>query len=146
MPAAGLCAPSVAALYGVVRQVVAPGPPAGSGTITQVPGRAAPVLILMFINIHHYFTDGVIWKISNPEVRRDLFAHVQPRGAGAPAGAPTAAAAPASATAAAPVAIGAGARRTRRRHSSICSVRTRWMIIGARTRRCRTRPSLGTRI
>jgi hypothetical protein len=30
----------------------------------------------MFINIHHYFTDGVIWKISNPEVRRELFAHV----------------------------------------------------------------------
>ena len=23
------------------------------------------------------FTDGVIWKISNPEVRKDLFAHVQ---------------------------------------------------------------------
>jgi len=32
----------------------------------------------MFINIHHYFTDGVIWKISNPEVRKELFAHVQP--------------------------------------------------------------------
>jgi hypothetical protein len=41
-------------------------------------GSAAPVLILYFINIHHYFTDGVIWKISNPEVRRDLFAHVMP--------------------------------------------------------------------
>ena len=42
----------------------------------EEPGRAAPILLLMFINIHHYFTDGVIWKISNPEVRRDLFAHV----------------------------------------------------------------------
>ena len=40
------------------------------------PRRAAPILLLMFINIHHYFTDGVIWKISNPDVRRDLFAHV----------------------------------------------------------------------
>jgi hypothetical protein len=40
------------------------------------PGRVVPVLILLFINIHHYFTDGVIWKISNPEVRKDLFAHV----------------------------------------------------------------------
>jgi hypothetical protein len=30
----------------------------------------------MFINIHHYFTDGVIWKLRNPEVRRELFAHV----------------------------------------------------------------------
>jgi uncharacterized Tic20 family protein len=33
------------------------------------------VLILTFINIHHYFTDGVIWHISNPEVRKELFAH-----------------------------------------------------------------------
>ena len=40
------------------------------------PRRAAPILLLMFINIHHYFTDGVIWKISNPDVKRDLFAHV----------------------------------------------------------------------
>jgi len=43
----------------------------------EEPGKAAPVLILMFINIHHYFTDGVIWKISNPDVRRELFAHVK---------------------------------------------------------------------
>ena len=42
----------------------------------EEPGKVTPVLILMFINIHHYFTDGVIWKISNPEVRRELFAHV----------------------------------------------------------------------
>jgi hypothetical protein len=42
----------------------------------EEPGRVTPVLLLMFINIHHYFTDGVIWKISNPEVRRELFAHV----------------------------------------------------------------------
>ena len=46
----------------------------------EEPGRAAPILLLMFINIHHYFTDGVIWKISNAEVRRDLFAHVAPTG------------------------------------------------------------------
>jgi hypothetical protein len=50
----------------------------------EEPGLAAPILILAFINIHHYFTDGVIWKISNPEVRRELFAHVQRPGA--PAG------------------------------------------------------------
>jgi hypothetical protein len=42
----------------------------------EEPGRVAPILILMVINIHHYFTDGVIWKISNPEVRKELFAHV----------------------------------------------------------------------
>jgi hypothetical protein len=44
----------------------------------ESPGKSAPILLLMFINIHHYFTDGVIWKISNPEVRKDLFAHVVP--------------------------------------------------------------------
>ncbi len=44
----------------------------------EEPGRAAPILILMFINIHHYFTDGVLWKISNPDVRQQLFAHVAP--------------------------------------------------------------------
>lgn len=44
----------------------------------EEPGRAAPILILSFINIHHYFTDGVLWKISNPEVRKALFAHVNP--------------------------------------------------------------------
>lgn len=42
----------------------------------EEPGKAAPILLLMFINIHHYFTDGVVWRISNPEVRKDLFAHV----------------------------------------------------------------------
>jgi hypothetical protein len=43
----------------------------------EQPGRVTPVLLLMFLNIHHYFTDGVMWKISNPEVRKALFAHVQ---------------------------------------------------------------------
>ena len=43
----------------------------------EEPAKAAPILILMFINIHHYFTDGVLWKISNPTVRKQLFAHVQ---------------------------------------------------------------------
>src|SRR5438067_11255484 len=61
-------------------------PIASMGIVGRVfgeePGRAAPILILMFINVHHYFTDGVIWKISNPDVRRELFAHVQsPSGA-----------------------------------------------------------------
>jgi hypothetical protein len=62
----------------IVAQVV---PGTAMGIIADVygeePGRAAPILMLMFINIHHYFTDGVIWKISNPEVRKELFAHVQ---------------------------------------------------------------------
>jgi len=34
-------------------------------------------LVAVFINIHHYFTDGCIWKIRNPAVQRDLFAHLQ---------------------------------------------------------------------
>jgi hypothetical protein len=57
----------------------------------EEPGRAAPILVLMFINIHHYFTDGVIWKLGNPEVRQDLFAHVAPANP-APAPAPPVAA------------------------------------------------------
>jgi hypothetical protein len=61
----------------VVAQVV---PLSAMGAVGRMfgeePGKAAPILILMFINVHHYFTDGVIWKISNPEVRKELFAHV----------------------------------------------------------------------
>ena len=56
----------------------------------EEPGKVAPILILMFINIHHYFTDGVIWHIRNPEVRRDLFSHVPLAVNEKPASAPTA--------------------------------------------------------
>jgi hypothetical protein len=49
-----------------------------AGMFGEEPGRAVPILILMCINIHHYFTDGVIWHISNPEVKKELFAHVPP--------------------------------------------------------------------
>lgn len=34
-------------------------------------------MVIGFVNVHHYFIDGVIWKLRNPEVRRDLFAHLQ---------------------------------------------------------------------
>jgi hypothetical protein len=73
------------ALYGVallvVSYVVAQVVPGTAMSIVgdvfgEQPGRVAPMLVLMFINIHHYFTDGVIWHISNPEVRKELFAHV----------------------------------------------------------------------
>ena len=30
-----------------------------------------------FINIHHFFADSVIWRISNPHVRKDLFSHLK---------------------------------------------------------------------
>lgn len=33
-------------------------------------------MIASLVAIHHYFVDGCIWKISNPEVRKDLFAHI----------------------------------------------------------------------
>lgn len=71
--AVGLLAASLVVSY------VVPG--SAMDTVAKIfgeePARAAPILILMFINIHHYFTDGVVWKISNPDVRRELFAHVR---------------------------------------------------------------------
>jgi hypothetical protein len=89
------------ALYGVgllvvsyvVTQIV---PGTAMSVVAEVfgeqPSHAAPILILTFINIHHYFTDGVIWHISNPEVRKELFAHVQPAGGAKPVVAPPVAA------------------------------------------------------
>ena len=38
---------------------------------------AVEALIGGFVNIHHYTIDGVIWKLRNPAVRRDLFAHLK---------------------------------------------------------------------
>jgi hypothetical protein len=75
---------SYAVVLLVVSIVVAQLVPAGAMSIIgnifgETPGKAAPILILVFINIHHYFTDGVIWKISNPEVRKELFAHLPAR-------------------------------------------------------------------
>ena len=35
------------------------------------------IIIVNFIQIHHYFIDGAIWKISNPRVRKDLFSHLK---------------------------------------------------------------------
>jgi hypothetical protein len=35
-------------------------------------------VFVSFINIHHYFVDGVLYKLRNPAVRRDLFAHLTP--------------------------------------------------------------------
>lgn len=67
-------------LAAIAAMLVVPGPAMsvvadllGAGRETLV-----PVLVMYIINIHHYFTDGVVWKISNPEVRRELFAHLVP--------------------------------------------------------------------
>jgi len=41
------------------------------------PGQVVGFSISTFFNIHHYFTDGVVWKLRNPEVREDLFGHLK---------------------------------------------------------------------
>lgn len=67
----------------IVVLLIVPGPAmsVAANFLGASPTTTAPVLILYFINIHHYFTDGVIWHISNPEVRQELFAHVpRPQG------------------------------------------------------------------
>jgi hypothetical protein len=48
------------------------------------PGQVTGFAILAFLNIHHYFTDGVVWKLRNPVVREDLFGHL-PKAAAVPA-------------------------------------------------------------
>jgi hypothetical protein len=40
------------------------------------PGQVVGFAISAFFNIHHYFTDGVVWKLRNPAVREDLFGHL----------------------------------------------------------------------
>jgi hypothetical protein len=41
------------------------------------PEQFVAVLIASVVNIHHYFVDGAVWKISNPVTRRELFAHLE---------------------------------------------------------------------
>ena len=63
-----------------------PGPTKGAAAALfgAGPDSIAPVLISYAIGIHHFFTDGVIWKLRNPEVQRDLFAHARPVAATGP--------------------------------------------------------------
>lgn len=42
--------------------------------------RLAPMAVTVFVNVHHYYTDGSIWKMSDPDVRTSLFFHLH-RGA-----------------------------------------------------------------
>jgi hypothetical protein len=74
------------------------------------PGEVVGMSLLAFLNIHHYFTDGVMWKLRNPMVRQDLFGHL-------PARAPSAssASAPAPAAPGMPAPAPALSRRERRR-------------------------------
>jgi hypothetical protein len=44
-----------------------------------LPGNALPFgawILVALINIHHFFIDGCVWKISTPEVKKDLFRHL----------------------------------------------------------------------
>jgi hypothetical protein len=43
------------------------------------PGQVVGFAISAFFNIHHYFTDGVVWKLRDPAVREDLFGHLRAR-------------------------------------------------------------------
>ena len=36
-------------------------------------------LLVIAVNIHHYFVDGEIWKLSNLEMQRTLLAHFRER-------------------------------------------------------------------
>ena len=55
---------------------------AAGGVVFFLPGffglPEIGAMIASIINIHHYFADGCIWKISSREVRADLFAHLKP--------------------------------------------------------------------
>ena len=48
------------------------------GSFAGLAGLPLELTIISFVNLHHYFIDGVVWKIRDPRVRRDLFAHLQP--------------------------------------------------------------------
>jgi hypothetical protein len=49
------------------------------------PGEVTALSLLAFLNVHHYFTDGVMWKLRNPAVREDLFGHLAARERAVPA-------------------------------------------------------------
>jgi hypothetical protein len=53
------------------------------------PGEVTALSLLAFLNVHHYFTDGVMWKLRNPAVREDLFGHLPAPEKAAPAAPPT---------------------------------------------------------
>ncbi len=40
-------------------------------------GFLLPAVMIAILNVHHYFADGCVWKISNPTVRQDLFRHIR---------------------------------------------------------------------
>lgn len=55
-------------------------PLALAGPAKLLPGAPGAAVIaaavLAIVNVHHYFTDGCVWKLSNPDVRKDLLSHL----------------------------------------------------------------------
>lgn len=50
----------------------------GTSSIPSQPVYFAAILLGAMVNIHHFYIDGCVWKISTPEVRSDLFKHLAP--------------------------------------------------------------------
>jgi len=48
---------------------------AGAGGASDLPVAFTSVFV-SFVNIHHYFVDSCLYKLRNPAVRRELFAHL----------------------------------------------------------------------
>jgi hypothetical protein len=57
----------------------------GTSSIPSQPVLFGAILLAAMVNIHHYYIDGVVWKISTPEVRKDLFRHLPPAASAQPA-------------------------------------------------------------
>ena len=49
----------------------------GSGWYSEPPYGELLRGIIVSVNIHHFFIDGAMWKLRNPEVRRELFRHIR---------------------------------------------------------------------
>ena len=52
----------------------------GPGWYSGEAMRDAFGTFVLLINIHHFFIDGAVWKLRNPEVRQQLFAHLDKGG------------------------------------------------------------------
>lgn len=47
----------------------------GAGGASDISSAFTSVFV-SFVNIHHYFVDGCLYKLRNPAVRREIFAHL----------------------------------------------------------------------
>ncbi len=51
----------------------------GPGWYSEPHARLSFQALASCLAIHHYFIDGAVWKLRNPEVRRELFSHLEPQ-------------------------------------------------------------------